>query len=60
LILKQFLSLKISNIFQKFRLWKEKSVEDMVTLEGFTIQIQAWFPFIFGLFEKLIHTLHAP
>jgi hypothetical protein len=29
-----------SNKFQKFRLWKENSIEDMVTLEGFTIQFK--------------------
>ncbi len=32
LILKWFLLLKNSNKFQKTRLWKEKSVENMVTL----------------------------
>jgi hypothetical protein len=32
LIFKSFLSLKISNKFQKTRFWKEKSVEDVVTL----------------------------
>jgi len=29
-----------SNEFQKTRFWKEKSVENVVTLEGFTIQFK--------------------
>ncbi len=29
-----------SNKFQKTRFWKEKSVENVVTLEGFTIQFK--------------------
>jgi hypothetical protein len=50
---------KNSNKFQKTRFWKEKSVEDVVTLEDLpfnssTISFHSW------LFEKSIHTLHAP
>ncbi len=45
-----------SSKFQKARFWKEKSVENMVTLEGLpfnssTISFHIW------MFTKLIHTL---
>jgi hypothetical protein len=45
-----------SNKFQKTRFWKEKSVENVVTLEGLpfnssTISFHIW------LFKKSIHTL---
>jgi hypothetical protein len=33
LIFKWFFAIENSNKFQKTRFWKEKSVEDMVTLE---------------------------
>jgi hypothetical protein len=49
---------KISNKFQKPGFWKEKSVEDVVTLEGFTL-ISSMISFRIWLFEKSIHILHA-
>jgi len=45
-----------SNKFQKTRFWKEKSVENMVTLEGLPFN-SSMISFHIGLFKKLIHTL---
>jgi hypothetical protein len=45
-----------SNKFQKTRFWKEKSVENVVTLEGLPFH-SSMIPFIFGCSKKLIHTL---
>jgi hypothetical protein len=44
-----------SNKFQKTRFWKEKSVEDVVTLEGLPFN-SSMISFHFWLFKKLIHT----
>jgi cell division protein FtsB len=45
-----------SNKFQKTRFWKEKSVENMVTLEGLSFNSSMIF-FHIWLLKKLIHTL---
>jgi hypothetical protein len=45
-----------SNTFQKTRFWKEKSVENIVTLEGLPFS-SSMISFHIWLFEKLIHTL---
>jgi hypothetical protein len=50
---------KNSNKFPKTRFWEEKSVEDMVTLEGLPLN-SSMISFHIWLFEKSIHTLHAP
>jgi hypothetical protein len=42
-----------SNKFQKTRFWKERSVENVVTLEGLPFMIS----FYIWLFKKLVHTL---
>jgi hypothetical protein len=44
------------NKFQKTRFWKEKSVEDVVTLEGLPFD-SSMLSFHIWLFKKLIHTL---
>jgi hypothetical protein len=44
------------NKFQKTRFWKEKSVEDVVTLEGLAIN-SSTISFHIWLFKKWIHTL---
>jgi hypothetical protein len=44
-----------SNKFQKTRFWKEKSVEDVITLEGLPFN-SSMISFHFWLFKKLIHT----
>ncbi len=45
-----------SNKFQKFRFWKEKSVENVITLEGLPFN-SSMISFHIWLFKKLIHTL---
>jgi hypothetical protein len=45
-----------SNKFQKTRLWKEKSVENVAALKAYH-SIQARFAFIFGCSKKSMHTL---
>jgi len=45
-----------SNKFQKTRFWKEKSVENMVTLEGLPFN-SIMISFHIWLFKKSIHTL---
>jgi len=45
-----------SNKFQKTRFWKEKSVEDIVTLEGSSFN-SSIIPFHIWLFKIFIHTL---
>jgi len=45
-----------SNKFQKTRIWKEKSVEDMVTLEGLAFNSNM-ISFHIWLFKKSMHTL---
>ncbi len=44
------------NKFQKPRFWKEKSVENMVTLEGLLFN-SSMITYHIWLFKKLIHTL---
>jgi hypothetical protein len=46
-----------SNKFQIFRFWKEKSVENMMTLEGFKPFNLSMISFHIQLFKKSIHTL---
>jgi len=46
-----------SNKFQKTRSWKEKSVENVVTLEGFLPFNSSIISFHIWLFKKSIHTL---
>jgi hypothetical protein len=45
-----------SNKFQKTRFWKEKSFENVVTLEGLPFDL-SMISFHIWLFKKLIHTL---
>jgi len=45
-----------SNKFQKTRFWKEKSVENVVTLEGLPFN-SSMISFHIWLFKKLIQTL---
>jgi len=45
-----------SNKFQKFRFWKEKSVESVVTLAGLPFN-SSMTSFHVWLFKKSIHTL---
>ncbi len=45
-----------SNKFQKTRFWKEKSVENVVTLEGLPFN-SSMISFHIWLFKKSIHTL---
>jgi hypothetical protein len=45
-----------SNKFQKIRFWKEKSVENVVTLEGLPFN-SSMISFHICLFKKSIHTL---
>jgi hypothetical protein len=45
-----------SNKFQKARFWKEKSAENVVTLEGLPFN-SSMISFHIGLFKKLIRTL---
>jgi len=45
-----------SNKFQKTRFWKEKSVENTVTLEGLPFN-SSMISFHIWLFKKLVHTL---
>ncbi len=45
-----------SNKFQKTRFWKEKSVENLVTLEGLPFN-SSMISFHMWLFKKPIHTL---
>jgi hypothetical protein len=45
-----------SNKFQKIRFWKEKSVENVVTLEGLPFN-SSMISFHNWLFKKSIHTL---
>jgi hypothetical protein len=45
-----------SNKFQKTKFWKEKSVENMVTLEGLPFN-SSMKSFHIWLFKKSIHTL---
>jgi hypothetical protein len=45
-----------SNKFQKTRFWKEKSVENVVTLEGLLFN-SSMISFHVWLFKKSIHTL---
>jgi hypothetical protein len=44
-----------SNKFQKTRFWKEKSVENLVTLEGLPFN-SSMISFDIWLFKKYIHT----
>ncbi len=46
-----------SNKFQKTRFWKEKSVENVVTLEGFLPFNSSTISFHIWLFKKSIHTV---
>jgi hypothetical protein len=45
-----------SNKFQKTKFWKEKSVENLVTLEGLPFN-SSMISFDIWLFKKFIHTL---
>jgi hypothetical protein len=45
-----------SNKFQKTRFWKEKSVENLVMLEGLPFE-SSMISFDIWLFKKSIHTL---
>jgi hypothetical protein len=45
-----------SNKFQKIKFWKEKSVENVVTLEGSPFN-SSMISFHIWLFKKSIHTL---
>jgi len=45
-----------SNKFQKTRFWKDKSIENVVTLEGLPFN-SSMISFHFWMFKKLIHTL---
>jgi hypothetical protein len=54
--LKMISATKSSNKFQKTRFWKEKSVENVVTLEGLSFNSNM-ISFHIWLFKKLIHTL---
>jgi hypothetical protein len=45
-----------SNKFQKTKFWKEKSVENVVKLEGLAFD-SSMISFHIGLFKKSIHTL---
>jgi len=45
-----------SNKFKKFKFWKEKLVEDMVTLEDLPFN-SSMISFHIWLFKKSIHTL---
>jgi hypothetical protein len=45
-----------SNIFQKTKFWKEKSVENVVTLEGLPFN-SSIISFHIQVFKKSIHTL---
>jgi hypothetical protein len=45
-----------SNKFKKTRFWKEKSAENVVTLEGLPFN-SSTISFHIGLFKKWIHTL---
>jgi hypothetical protein len=45
-----------SNKFQKTRFWKEKSVQNVVTLEGLPFD-SSMISFHIGLFKNSIHTL---
>ncbi len=47
LIFKVIFVAENSNKFQKTRFWKEKSIEDLVKLEGSQVN-SGWFPFIMG------------
>jgi hypothetical protein len=47
---------KVVNKFQKTRFWKEKSVENMVTLEGLPFN-SSMVSFHIWLLKKSIHTL---
>jgi hypothetical protein len=47
---------EISNKLQKTRFWKEKSVEDVVTLEGLPFN-SSMISFHIWLLKKSIHTL---
>jgi hypothetical protein len=57
LIFKWFLLLKIQIKFYKIRFWKEKSVENMVTLESLPLFNSSMISFHIWLFQKSIHTL---
>jgi hypothetical protein len=56
LIFKRFLSLKIQINSKKPRFWKEKSVENVLTLEGLPFNSNM-ISFHIWLFKKSIHTL---
>ncbi len=56
LIFKLFLPLKNSNKFQKTRFWREKSVENVVTLEGLLFN-SSMISFHIWLFKKWIYML---
>jgi hypothetical protein len=56
LIFKWFQPLQIQINSEKPRFWKEKSVENMVTLEGLPFNSSIWFSFHIWLLKKLIHT----
>ncbi len=51
----QMYSIKFKK-FQKTRFWKEKSVENEITLEGLPFD-SSMISFLIGLFKKSIHTL---
>jgi hypothetical protein len=53
--LKMISAAENSNKFQKTRFWKEKSVENVVTLEGLPIN-SSMISFHIWLFKKLIQT----
>ncbi len=53
---KVIFAIENSNKFQKIRFWKEKSVENVVTLEGLPFN-SSTISFHIRLFKKLIHTL---
>jgi hypothetical protein len=48
--------IEISNKFQKTRFWKEKSVENVITLEGLPFN-SSMISFHIWLLKTLIHTL---
>jgi hypothetical protein len=53
--LKIISTIENSNKFYKIRFWKEKSVENVVTLEGLPFN-SSMISFHILLFQKLIHT----
>jgi cell division protein FtsB len=54
--LKMISTIENSNKFQKTKFWKEKSFENMITLEGLLFN-SSMISFHIWLFKKSIHTL---